>query len=99
MHRARANNSKTIKTLPFDLDEISFPVFFCVGFDLGFRNMLKIFVLLAFISVSNCNYYELLGITKDADDRQIRLAFKKLVVALHPDKNKVSFEIILFHVS
>jgi DnaJ family protein C protein 10 len=34
------------------------------------------------------DYYELLGVSKDADDRTIRKAFKKLAILKHPDKNK-----------
>ncbi|XP_076340321.1 dnaJ homolog subfamily C member 10-like [Tachypleus tridentatus] len=34
------------------------------------------------------DFYELLGIGKDADNREIRKAFKKLALKLHPDKNK-----------
>lgn len=33
------------------------------------------------------DYYELLGISNDADSREIRKAFKKLALAIHPDKN------------
>jgi len=36
------------------------------------------------------DYYELLGINKDADNREIRKAFKKLAVSMHPDKNQVN---------
>lgn len=36
----------------------------------------------------NEDYYELLGVNKDADNREIRKAFKKLAVSMHPDKNQ-----------
>lgn len=38
------------------------------------------------------DYYQLLGITKSADNREIRKAFKKLALIHHPDKNKVKFQ-------
>jgi len=33
------------------------------------------------------DFYNLLGVTKSADNREIRKAFKKLALKLHPDKN------------
>jgi len=33
------------------------------------------------------DYYKLLGVKKNADNREIRKAFKKLALILHPDKN------------
>lgn len=53
-------------------------------------------VLLVLLAISHVavvetqkNFYELLGVAKDADDRTIRKAFKKLAMTMHPDKNQV----------
>lgn len=33
------------------------------------------------------DFYDLLGVSKTADSREIRKAFKKLAITTHPDKN------------
>lgn len=36
------------------------------------------------------NYYEILGVKKNATEKELRSAFKKLAVIYHPDKIKES---------
>ncbi|XP_067843783.1 dnaJ homolog subfamily C member 10 isoform X2 [Heptranchias perlo] len=51
--------------------------------------VLCLFVI-TYLSVLVCtdeDYYKLLGLSKSASNRQIRQAFKKLALTMHPDKN------------
>ncbi len=34
------------------------------------------------------DYYKVLGVSRDASDRQIKKSFRKLALQYHPDKNK-----------
>ncbi|XP_038072415.1 dnaJ homolog subfamily C member 10-like isoform X1 [Patiria miniata] len=48
---------------------------------------LALLSLLTVISSASQDYYELLGIERDASNKDIRRAFKKLALKMHPDKN------------
>lgn len=45
-------------------------------------------LLIAELILAEKDYYEILGVPKDASDRQIKKAFHKLAMRYHPDRNK-----------
>jgi DnaJ-class molecular chaperone len=46
-------------------------------------------LLLLPLVIAGEDFYQMLGIDRNADDRTIRRAFKKLAITKHPDKNMV----------
>lgn len=48
-------------------------------------------ILLNAVGAESQDYYKLLGVSKEANTREIRQAFKKLALTMHPDKNPVSY--------
>lgn len=54
------------------------------------RSLLKILILalIALCAIAGKDYYRLLGVKRNADERAIKRAFKKLSLKYHPDKNK-----------
>lgn len=45
------------------------------------------FIISLPFNIGSSDFYELLGVKKDADSKEIRRAFKKLALTMHPDKN------------
>lgn len=52
---------------------------------------LLLVILLAAVWAESQDYYKLLGVNREATTREIRRAFKKLALTMHPDKNPVSY--------
>jgi DnaJ family protein C protein 10 len=50
-----------------------------------------VFLFLVKLVLAGEDYYKLLGVSKDADERTIRRAFKKIAITKHPDKDQVDF--------
>ena len=51
--------------------------------------LLPLLILVPTVS-SGDDFYDLLGIGRQANNREIRRAFKKLALKMHPDKNQVA---------
>jgi len=76
----------------FNVHVIEFYLYVYLTSNFHFRLFLHfqvVVVVLFFQFSTGEDYYELLGVPKNANDREIRKAFKRLAVTMHPDKNQV----------
>ena len=52
-------------------------------------NLLLLFVFLPISRVLHCkDYYELLDVSRDASEAELKKNYKKLALQFHPDKNR-----------
>lgn len=65
-------------------------LFFKLFVDINVATIAEWIILtLFFIRIRKCkDYYEILNVSKDATDSDIKKSYKKLALQLHPDKNK-----------
>ena len=51
---------------------------------------LALLLLLVIVAAKARDYYEVLGVSRSASDREIKRSFRKLALKYHPDKNQAA---------